>query len=1111
MGYKSKACKAQEKEATVVNQEASVELFFDRDTLPVLHTCDVAVVGGSFAGVTTALALARAGRRVVLVEPRTYLGREITATLRPWVRVPAGAKPSSLPEALSACIQASGTSAQAGEAPLHVDAVKLRLEDMILAAGVKLIYASLPVGLCTDGGGVQGVIIGNKSGRQVIRCAVVVDATVTALVARLAGAAFEPPPEDTALFSYTLEFTGVDALEGTELPVPQCLGLSGDKLVLHRGYRGMGHNLLEYELALPSKGSDPLAVAQRDALARKRTTALAEYLMAEVPPFDGVCLASSSYELDGPHTTRMAGPVPEWARRLEPVILDVGTSGKAGKIAATAFAGPIRGLWCLNESVRVDVALQPLIDDPVVSSRLGTALGRAIADHWESAGAASAVVPKAEPSIAAEEATTASKTERLRIKEQEHPQRGRDYELVPAVPSPVTVLDSADVLVIGGGSSGAVAGIVSGQQGMETVLVDMNPGLGGTETFGGVDSYWMGARDGFISDVIGWVAGMHDRLRHPRPEGLNLKWNILAKTWALMEAAEDAGIEMLMNALAFATIVEGNAVRGVVVATRTGPVALLGKMVIDASGDGDVAAFAGADYVYGSGRDHVASFYSLHPFGKPGRTHNDSTSMVDVSNVEDYTRAILAGRRRGIEGAHDHAAYLAPRESRHIVGDVVLTLTDTLVRRCWRDVIGIAFSHNDQKTQSGSDWVRIGLLPPNLEIEIPYRALVPRHLDNILVVGKAYSATMDALATVRMQPDLENLGGVAAVAATMALASGKTFRYIDVSVLQAKLVEGGVLPERILGRSLVERQYTDEQLGHMLDDLTNHLPLHTYSNMEINERYDGRIPLVDLLCAGPRVVPMLEQTLEETEALGQTGRPRQVLLAQALALLGSKAGAPVLISAIQGQLDGNRLPKRTSFRRWFGYPPTGNAAPDVACLVYSLGLTRDCRALPIWQRIVDLLATATKERVFDRYESLYYYVTSVCYGAERLGDPDAVPVLMQLHSYSPFQDQVSRSGFQADFLKERQAYLELLVGRALARCGSPEGFLILINYLDDVRTLLAEHAHTELVAIAGADLGKNMAAWGQWLEREGEELGPVPWIGPTDPVAAWEEKILIEG
>ena len=134
----------------------------------------------------------------------------------------------------------------------------------------------------------------------------------------------------------------------------------------------------------------------------------------------------------------------------------------------------------------------------------------------------------------------------------------------------------------------------------------------------------------------------------------------------------------------------------------------------------------------------------------------------------------------------------------------------------------------------------------------------------------------------------------------------------------------------------------------------------------------------------------------------------------------------------------------------------------------------------------------------------------MCFGVERLGDPVAIPVLKQLHSYSPFHNQVALSGFQPDHLQERLAYLEVLIGRALARCGSPEGFLILINYLSDARALLAEHAHSELIAITGQDFGKNMAAWSQWLESEGEGLEPVPWTGLTDPVAAWEDEILTE-
>jgi hypothetical protein len=576
----------------------------------------------------------------------------------------------------------------------------------------------------------------------------------------------------------------------------------------------------------------------------------------------------------------------------------------------------------------------------------------------------------------------------------------------------------------------------------------------------------------------------------------------------LAEEAEGAGVELLLNAFVIASIVEGNAVRGVVVATRWGPVALLSKVVIDGTGDGDVAAFAGADHVYGSEREHAVMYAYMPQVPKPGLPRNVKTSMLDTRNVEDYTRMLLAERRRGLDDDHDHGVYIGPRESRHIVGNVVLTLTDQLTLRSFPDVAFIAFSNHDMKGASTSDWIRMGLQAPNIEMEIPYSALLPVELDDILVVGKAYSATHDALAAPRMMPDLENLGGVAAVAAAMAVRGGVRVRDIDVRALQERLVEAGALPEKVLTRKLIPLAYSDEELVAMIDGLDPGKPLHSYSYAQQGEHYEGRVPPVDIMCAGPRVVPLLEGALGRAESEGEEARG--VLLARMLAILGSKAGVPALVSAIQDELSGDELPGRTADVRFAGYPPDQGAGPDAAHLLYCLGMTQDPSVLPLWERTAELLASATMEDIFNRPRVWYYYVSAIAYGAERMGDSAAIPVLKRLHSYPLFRNQMTRSGFQPEFREERLAYLEVLIGRALARCGSPEGFLILINYLDDVRTLLAEHAHAELVAIAGEDLGKNVAAWGQWLEREGEGLRPVPWTGPTDPVAAWQEEILIE-
>ncbi|MBC7256482.1 MAG: FAD-dependent oxidoreductase, partial [Chloroflexi bacterium] len=534
-------------------------------------------------------------------------------------------------------------------------------------------------------------------------------------------------------------------------------------------------------------------------------------------------------------------------------------------------------------------------------------------------------------------------------------------------------------------------------------------------------------------------------------------------------------------------VVNGNRVRGVVAATAYGPVALLGQVTLDATGDGDVAAWAGAEVVYGSAREHVVMWGYMPQIAAPDLPRNVKTSMVDTTNIYDMNRMIRAERRRAQPGDYDHGVYLAPRESRHVRGGVTLTLTDQLTRRCWPDVVYIAFSNYDMKGEATSDWVRMGIQPPNLTIEIPYRALVPNGLEDILVVGKAFSATHDALAAPRMQPDLENLGGVAAVAAKMALAEGVSVREVDRRRLQERLVALGVLPAHILTRKLRPLRFSQHELWHLAESITAEKPLHAYSDQEIGEAFEGRIPEVDILCAGMEAVPVLEEALSRAEG------PRKVRLAQLLCMLGSRAGASVLVDALEKAFRHDELPIRGYPVKHQGPPPDQGADTEEAHLLYALAMAHDERILPLWARVVDLLANATYEDVFDRLRDRLGYAAAVCYGAERLGDPRAIPILQKLHSYPLFRDHVTTGGHQANYMLERLAYAELLIGRALARCGSPEGYLTLIHYLEDVRSLLAEHAHEELISLSGEDHGKNASAWLNWLEEVGDMLGPVPY------------------
>ncbi len=1074
---------------------------------PDLADVNAAVIGGSFAGVACAVELAKAGRRVMLIEPRTYLGREWSATLRygldvstspvPDQRETAGDVPAvvrpdvdnaALPPLIRYVLDRSGGEAAAGSPiPIYPDRFKRALEDLLEEHGVDLIYATLPVTVLTVNGRVAGLVVANKAGRQIVRCGLVVDATETALVAALCGEDVSSGLVAAADAEYrrTLEFVGVDGEVGALVEVPRSIGLSDHRVQLRQGSRGAGHVLAEFGLLLPSANRME-ADRDRERQARHVGISLAAHLIGSEPAFRKAVLAGASHELHGPISASETAVAADWDQFA------------ADGTICDRYACAVPGVYSLFMPDHRG-GVYRLIDAPT-ASRVGADLAAAIADGidpWQDRH------PPISPSLRENdpgEHPPVSPSLREGEEPEQHPpefqslREGEPEQHSPASP-PIRegeaslntqedlVRREVEVLVVGGGSSGASAAIQAATEGRETLLLDLNPGLGGTGTYGGVDSYWFGRRTGYMTRIQEAVASVHQMLRYK-----GHKWNIEAKSYALLKEAEQSGADGLFNVITYDAIKTGNQVRGVIAATRWGPLAVEAKVVIDATGDGDVAAFAGASYVYGSEKDHTVMWYSLAQFEEPARVQNNFTSMVDIGGARDYTRAILAGRRRGSSGIHDHGIYMATRESRHIRGDAVMTLADQLLHRRWPDVVNIHFSNHDVKGVSGADWVNIGLIPPNLEIEMPYGMLLPQGLDGILVAGKAISATHDALPAIRMQADLENLGAIAAIAASEAVRQEVPPRRIDVHGLQARLTRDGLLPAGTESRQLAALKYTDEDLQSLVDRIELD-PLYEYADMRMNEIYRERLPFVEIISAGARIVPFLEKALA-----GATG-VRHIRLAQALAMLGSTAGVPALIETIMRDLRGDLLPIRTADIMYVQLPPDHGAMPDAAYLLYSLAQAKDHRSLPVWTRVAELMQQVKEEDFKDSLKGIYYFVDAVCQGAERLGDRDAIPVLERIHRNPSLNGLACPSGYQPDYFLERRAMLELALARALARCGSREGYEILIRYVDDARSLLSKQALLELSRLSEHhphDRERDPQRWLRWLETERPERETKP-------------------
>lgn len=1085
------------KNENYVGQKLGVRLNCAR--LPIIYKADMVIIGGSLAGVTAALEFARAGVKVVLIEHRNYLGREIASTLKPWVDL--GKLALQPPEPFASCfkkMQAEGMlkgELKTSEIPLWIDAFKISTEDVLLEAGVELIYSSQPIGTIMNNGVLNGVVIGNKSGRQAVLGRFVIDTSSTAVVARIAGGTFEPETDKDFQFVRTVEMEGVLPLKDTVLKVPENLGIVSNKLIVHHGYRDNGHVLIECPMELKLGKMDMKGMMMREIEARHRTLRVASYLIKNVPAFKTAKLGFCSYELEGAQTTRLEGSAPKWADDLNAFSLNFkDKKQKQVHLPLTNFAGPINGLWCLNEAARLEVVNRDLIHDPVNLALIGASFAKTLLQTTGSNKTANGILTDYKVPYHLDH--------NFDVKLQDSPQRGRNYERLIVPAEEVPVHHDVDFVVVGGGTSGATCANSAGREGLKTVVLELAPGLGGTGTVGGVTAYWYGRYwAGFCIRNAKLVDEIHETVNWPlHANKLNGRWNKECKMYALLKDSLNSGVEVIFNTITFAAVLQDNKVCGVITATPYGPMSVLGKIIADTTGDGDVAAFAGAKYTFGAARDHYPMLFNLAIYTSPTASTWHFMHTVDVTNVEDYTRGVLLGRRRG-PVAHDHGIYIATRESRHIIGDTVVSLTDMLQHRPFPDVINIGAGQMDCHRRIASDWIRMGLLMPILPTEMPLRAITPQGLENILVGGKAFSGKHDALYNMRNMPDLENLGGAMGVIAAHAIKEGVSPRMVDLPKVQKRLVEVGTLLPEMLTREINDVPLNETAIRGFVKELDGR-PLTDWYDVQMakeNEpNFRQKIPIVEICTADPYLtVPILEE-----ELVTATGN-RQIQLAQALSMFGSKTGVPVLIAAIEQQIADKKVPPNLNSlpRLRAG---DGNRRIPPADLLYSLAMSRDKRSLAIWDKMSDLIKPEPK--AFDSESQVgeqqnpwvYEYVDSICYGAELLGDIAAISSLKKIHGLPLLNDLSVKKGIQIDYAFERRSLIELTLGRGLAHLGDSEGYEVLISYLNDNRANLAEFAHMTLEQLTGLDLNKNSRLWEQFLTGAKGSLKPIPLIERSD-------------
>lgn len=409
----------------------------------------------------------------------------------------------------------------------------------------------------------------------------------------------------------------------------------------------------------------------------------------------------------------------------------------------------------------------------------------------------------------------------------------------------IPVISDVDVLVAGGGVAGVSAAIAAARLGAKVLLVERYGFLGGMATAGLVITV-PPMNNGLQLEITQRLQELGSYV--PLKSSSEAEEDIGAITHAFdpeamkivfIKMLRENKVNLLLHTLIVNAYMENNTIRGVIIENKSGRQAILAKVIVDATGDADVAAFANVPFEKEKFENilPVTLMFNmvgvdLEEFTKAGFSLNrvrdiieegiktgrldfkletkstknapgvyaeavvhegeiniwgGSLGGIDGTNAEDLTKAEIITREEawklaiflkkevpGFKSARIEytATQVGIRETRRIIGEYTLTLEGIKNKKRFKDVVAKPYIHGN--------------------IMVPYRCLLPKKVDNLLVAGRCISATSDALAHLRLIPVCIATGQATGVAAALSALNNIKPRMLPISLLQEKLMQQNV-------------------------------------------------------------------------------------------------------------------------------------------------------------------------------------------------------------------------------------------------------------------------------------------------------------------------------
>ena len=489
-----------------------------------------------------------------------------------------------------------------------------------------------------------------------------------------------------------------------------------------------------------------------------------------------------------------------------------------------------------------------------------------------------------------------------------------------------------------------------------------------------------------------------------------------------------SGAEIWLSTLGVGAVVGGDFVKGVVVANPDGRGVVLAKIVVDSTGNADIAAAAGAQTITTSA-DHVAmQGTGLSPRALGTGYTNTDYSFSDDSDPVDQWRMIVSARRK-YKSSYDISPFIDSRERRRIVGDLFITPLDLMNGKTYSDTIAMHQSNFDTHGYTVHPVFLINFPDKKqMTVPVPYRALLPKGFDGLLVTGLAISAHRDAMPILRMQACVQNQGYAAGTAAAMAAAENSSLRSINLDALQKHLVELGSLEANVLNQEDASPVDADQLAAAVA---------------AVVRDYRGLSVILDQSSAA---LPLLRKAFENAAT-----EEDRLVYANILGMLGDATGGKTLINEIES----SPWDEGWNFR---GMGQYGGSISRLDSHIIALGKSGDPQSLNV---VLEKLQTLDANVEFSHHRAVAMALETIA--DQRAAKPIADLLLkdgMMGHAIVDIQADVATSGNET----RSQPLREIILARALYRCGDHNdlGKKILNTYRKDLRGLFAKHADAVL-------------------------------------------------